>query len=172
MPGKKHVTHLLGKAIEQNNKELIDKYCIEGGQSILSDEILNNAYIKEKVFFLNSWQSFLGNERIKKKIGEIDKNAHVENVNGIEYFITSQKCLKDYCKELGELKDIRQYICTKEEKEIFINNTRDVLQKAIVYVDDILDDEIFDGKMKIRIHFSLEKGSYATMLIRHYLRCE
>ena len=170
MPGKKYVTHFLGKAIEQNDKKLIDKYCIEGGQSILSDEILNNAHIREKVFFLNSWQSFLWNEKVKKKVREIDKNAYVKNENGIEYLIASQECLRNYYKELSEMNDIRQYIFTNGEKETLISNTRNVVQNTTVHVDDILNDEIFAGKMKIRIHFSLEKGSYATMLIKHYLQ--
>ena len=35
---------------------------------------------------------------------------------------------------------------------------------------EIKDDEINSSKKKIKIEFSLQKGSYATMLIREFIK--
>ena len=169
LPGEKHVTHLLGKAIENNDIELAKYYCTEGGQKIDGNSIMNEKYLKERMFFLNSWQSYVWNEKIKAKLLDQNKNQNITNVDGIEYIIPSQESIKKAFDELSKLDRIKQYICIKESQLQLIDNTRDVISKVKIYIDEVSSDELFLGKMKLKVHFSLNKGVYATMVLKHFM---
>lgn len=170
LPGKKHVTHLLGEAIHNNDDILVKKYCLEGEQTVTLEEIYKQDNINKKVFFLNSWRSFLWNSNIKEKIISEIKEYDIFTESGIDFYILTQDALRNNVDELEQCRYISQYILDNKNNEKIISNYRDVVRHTTVYIDTIDDDDIYQGKLKIQLHFSLEKGSYATMLIKHFIK--
>ena len=80
--------------------------------------------------------------------------------------------MRNNVDELEQCRYISQYILDNKNNEKIISNYRDVVRHTTVYIDTIDDDDIYQGKLKIQLHFSLEKGSYATMLIKHFIKEE
>ena len=44
-----------------------------------------------------------------------------------------------------------------------------MISKVKIYIDEVSSDELFLGKMKLKVHFSLNKGVYATMVLKHFM---
>ena len=169
MPGKKHVTHLLGRAIEEDNKIMIDRYCGEGGQNISYDQIMSDDYIKNRIFFLNSWQSFLWNQQIKDRIISLNSpSLYYDSVDDITFALVNQESLVENYRELSSCNNIKQYISVDGVVKT-VTNTREVLKKTTIYIENVDDDEIYQGKKKIKLRFLLDKGVYATMVVKHFL---
>ena len=121
---------------------------------------------------MNSWRSFLWNSNIKEKIISEIKEYDIFTESGIDFYILTQDALRNNVDELEQCRYISQYILDNKNNEKIISNYRDVVRHTTVYIDTIDDDDIYQGKLKIQLHFSLEKGSYATMLIKHFIKEE
>ena len=162
--GNKHVTHLLGKAIYDNDKNLVNKYLSLGGQKKDYDELMNVKNIREKSFCLNSWKSYEWNKEVMKSLLTRDILVKKFRSGEFEFLYTDQSNLRqsvswDYPME--------QFIACDKEITI-IKNTREWIKPVLIYIDNICDDELNRGKFKLSMHFNLDKGTYATMAIKQF----
>lgn len=115
--------------------------------------------------YVNAYQSFIWNETVKEVVGKEIKNVPLvgfgteleefpEIREVIEMILENEEIgLKDFI-----IKQIPELSLEGESREVFVEvGDFKILEKG--------DDELNDGKKKIRVSFGLPKGSYATRVI-------
>ncbi|MBI2668251.1 tRNA pseudouridine(13) synthase TruD [Candidatus Woesearchaeota archaeon] len=142
--------------------------------------------------YVNAYQSYLWNETLAaflEKYGTAPKK--ITNSHGSLVFVDDTEKFKDLeipligfttINTIPEIQAIINTIVTKENitysdfiiKAIPEISAEGELRPAFVEVTDLKignleDDDLHHGKKKIRVSFTLPKGSYATMLIKDLL---
>jgi len=181
--------HLIGKAIVKKNfKEAID--LILESNSEFNNNIKehlnknNNDFVgalkkvpfKLMKFFVHSYQSFIFNETIKQYLNFFKNN---------DKLINEKIPIIGFGTEINnkEIKKIIDEIIKEENvtlRDFIINQIPELSQEGderslFVEVDGFKivqekKDELNKGKFKVRINFSLPKGSYATVFIERLFR--
>ncbi len=168
LPQERPVTHLLGKAIIENNSELIQHYLKLGNQAIAFDDIFKENFLYKRSFYMNSWESYLWNLSVSKTVEENFLNTQVCEDSKITFrFINNSKDILQL-KNIVPIKNLRHYF-VKNREILSKVGYRDTIKESTMYINEILDDELNIGKKKIVVNFNLGKGEYATMLIRQFI---
>ena len=81
------------------------------------------------------------------------KEYDIFTESGIDFYILTQDALRNNVDELEQCRYISQYILDNKNNEKIISNYRDVVRHTTVYIDTIDDDDIYQGKLKIQLHF-------------------
>ena len=165
LPGKIHNTHLIGKAIINNNMELVKRYLTESGQIYenTSNEDTLKIIDSQKTFFINSYMSFLWNLKLDKEIMRFGKCIYEINTFPISLHI---------CKDLESIYRNRYISYTyysKRGKDIKIKSTYWYYFEQVKVRLNSYEKNI-DGSYSANVSFVLKEGSYATMLIKQLER--
>ena len=136
--------------------------------------------------FVNAYQSYLWNETVAKYLSSKEVVKEVKYSLGKFVFVSSEEEIGIPLIGFGsfELEDpkIQEIIAAvmKEEdiayhdfiiKQIPALSLEGELRRVFVPIKDLVigrfsEDEEFLGRRKVKVEFSLGKGSYATMVIR------
>ncbi len=119
--------------------------------------------------YINSYQSKLWNECVKETIGK-KKNVKEYPIPGFGTNITEYRKL--YKKLKNDGLTTKNFVVRTIPEISGEGGTRKIWCKAENLKVEIEDDEIFKGKKKITLKFSLPKGSYATEFIKQNFDAE
>ena len=174
IPGGKHNTHLIGKAITENDwEEAYRQFKISKNTGLPKNsitkredpgEILRSLNPKKLSFFVSSHDSYHWNQELSFKLEKTCKGVrHVfKNVGNL------------FVPEGNTFTAINIFSCkgNKLEKDLSVSvkdNTRSAFITTAIYVLGIEDDDIHKNREKIKLTFFLPTGGYATMCIRQLI---
>lgn len=160
---------LIKKRFKEAAQLIKDKKVDDYLQKYPNDAVgaLKQISIRMLRFYIHAYQSWLWNETLTMFLGQADSNSEIPLVGfGTE--------LDD-----GKLDEIIRRLMSKEQittKDFIIRAIPEIsveggMRKAIVDVNNLVMgqpelDELNRGQMKIKLSFSLSKGSYATMVVK------
>lgn len=108
-----------------------------------------------------------------EKALKLNRASIVLPIIGVNTSLDDFPLIKPIFKEIAKSENIKENIFQSE----FINKTefKGSIRAMTVKPNgsrllELMDDDINPGKKKIKIEFSLQKGSYATMLIREFIK--
>lgn len=129
---------------------------------------LHQMPIKILLIFVHAYQSFLWNKTVEEYL-RIEQD-HKENIPLIGFTDLEDDDLKPILDKILKKEDItnRDFII-REIPHISLEGTERKLFMNIenLEIGNLEADELNKGKKKVKIKFFLEKGSYATMAIKH-----
>lgn len=171
LPDRKHVNHLIGEALMNNNLERALNFFEIGGNlpnncnSEDKQTIFSNVDIRKKLFFCNAYSSFLFNEVLRKKLN---------NCECVTYCIAQDHSISIpinlYDKSLSSLLHCTlpytQYFTNPLEEIVGEEKQRQAIVAAQVRISAVYDDELNIGKNCVDLDFFLPSGSYATVLLK------
>jgi tRNA pseudouridine13 synthase len=173
MPGGPYNTHLIGKAITENNwkqayehikitKNILPEDVKKTGDSKNFKEFFRSMNHKKVSFFVSAYNSFLWNAEASSVINKhMDTQHHLfENVGQLHLPTVNSFQCPHICESKGyELVDSEFTVKPKINK-------RNLIISTTVYAHELKNDEFHKGKKKITLSFFLPTGSYATMIVK------
>lgn len=173
MPGGPYNTHLIGKAIIENDwdeayKQIkrtdnINTEFISSIKNISSSKDIFKAINPKKIsFFISSYNSFLWNAQASRVINKNtkSKNHLFKNIGNINIPIDNLFNCPQMC-------EVKRYEFNSEK---FSTNSRiskrNLMVSTTIYNHDLEEDELHENMRKLTISFYLPTGSYATMIIK------
>jgi tRNA pseudouridine13 synthase len=180
MPGGPYNTHLIGKAVTENDwKRAYEQMKITN--NIFSDAVTKMGDIadfkgifksinpKKTSFFVSAYNSFLWNNRASSIVKDNTKSKlHLfENVGELHLPIDHLSQCPLVCEVDGH--DFMTEKFSVQSKMF----KRNLIVATTVYARQREVDELHKGKKKITVSFFLPTGSYATMIIKQiFLRLQ
>lgn len=173
MPGGPYNTHLIGKAIVENNwkqayeqlkitNNITEKVGLKTKKNSNFKKVFESMNPKKVSFFVSAYNSFLWNTESSLVIKRHtkSKNHSFENVGKL-YLPT------DYLFQCPHIYEAEGYELVTENFSIRSRlNKRNLLVATNMYAQDLELDEFHKNKKKITLSFFLPTGSYATMIIK------
>lgn len=174
IPSGTHNTHLIGKAIVENDwKEAYKQFKISKNTGLPKDPITKKENYKEMLqslnpkklsFFVSSHDSHHWNQELSLTLEKTCKGARHSFKNVGNLFVP----------EGNTFKAINIFSCrgNKLEKDLSVSekdNMRSALITTAIYVLGIEDDDMYKNKKKVKLAFFLPTGGYATMCIRQLI---
>ncbi|MEK7522416.1 MAG: tRNA pseudouridine(13) synthase TruD [Patescibacteria group bacterium] len=173
MPGGPYNTHLIGKAIVENNwKQAYEQLKITNnitkGAELKAKDISDYKKVfdvmnpKKVSFFVSAYNSFLWNAQASFLVKKNTKSKKFifENVGQL-YLPTNFVFQCPHICEAGGYELITENFLVKPKP-----NKRNLLVATNMYVHDLEPDEFHKNKKKLTLSFYLPTGSYATMIIK------
>jgi tRNA pseudouridine13 synthase len=173
MPGGPYNTHLIGKAIVENDWQEAYKQ-IKMTENILPDikvknknddsfqAIFKSMNPKKIAFFVSSYNSFLWNihtSSIIKKSTK-SKNYLFENIGRLHLPVGQSFQCPYVCEVKGAEFLVDKFVSQPKMSK------RNILVATTIYAHNLEEDEFHKNKKKIVLSFFLPTGSYATMIIK------
>lgn len=173
MPGGPYNTHLIGKAIVNDNWKEAYQH-IKNSNNTLPDfatktkniadfkEVFKLMNPKKVSFFVSSYNSFLWNNQASSIVNKHTKSKKCpfENVGNLHIPTTHLFLCPSICDADGH-EFIAQEFTTKPKK-----NSRNIIVATTIYAHSLEKDELHKNKKKLTLSFFLPTGSYATMIIK------
>ncbi len=171
--GKNKNNHLIGKAIVKKDfkkaAEIIDSN-YKGPDYV--------GFLKQKpkkilMLYVHAYQSYIFNNIVNKYLQcKYKKNAKIPLVGfGTEI---KDKQIKEITKKIMKKENItyRDFIIRQIPELSSEGHERDLFIKIKnLKIGNLKKDELNKGKKKIKISFSLQKGAYATNVIKNLFNC-
>lgn len=176
MPGGPYNTHLIGKAIVENDWEKAYEQIKNTSNVPLEivsktkntpdfKEVFELVNPKKIFFFVSSYNSFLWNTKASLMVKKNTKSRYYsfDNVGRLYLPISCSFQCPQICEADGY-----EFITEKFSVQPKISK-RNLLITTTVYAHDLEGDDLHKNKKKISLSFFLPTGSYATMLIKQIL---
>ena len=173
MPGGPYNTHLIGKAIVENNwKEAYEQIKItnndlpknvtENTKDEDFKEIFKLMNPKKINFFVSSYNSFLWNAQTSSVIRECTKSKSysLENIGQLYLPIDQSFQCPHNCEVDGFEFLVDKFVAQPKVSK------RNVMVATTIYAYDLEKDDLHENKKKITLSFYLPTGSYATIVIK------
>lgn len=170
LPGGPYTTHLIGKAICEENWGLAYDLLKESGNEIPENKTGKDAFLalnpSRVGFYISAYSSFLWNEAVSEHLGKIkgSKKNYFPGVGDLYLPSTTAGVVAETFVVDGFRFDKEKFVAEKYK------NGRNIVLPTAVYVDKIEDDEIFDGKKCLMLSFFLHTGCYATMMVKQIIK--
>lgn len=168
MPGKKHITHLIGKNIIENKyDEALEQLLISGNidedtyrQWInQAEDYINTIEPRRRIFFLSAYDSYVWNKVLGEVVERCSSGVEYEK-SGITFFYSNN--VTDLVRNEIEKIPIIWHRYTPEGKIFETESFRQPYISLIYRASEIQDDDEFFGRYMMDIDFVLPAGSYAT----------
>jgi tRNA pseudouridine13 synthase len=173
MPGGPYNTHLIGKAIIENDWRKAYEY-MKSSNNITPEIIVKNKDAadfsgvfklmnpKKLSFFVSAYNSFLWNKHASLVIDKNTKSKEYlfENVGMLNLPLASSFQCPHICAAEGYEFLTEKFIARSKEYK------RNLIIGTTVYGNNLEIDELHKGKKKIIVSFFLPTGCYATMIIK------
>lgn len=168
MPGKKHITHLIGKNIIENKyDEALEQLLISGNidestykqWKSQAEVYINRIEPRRRNFFLSAYDSYVWNKVIGETI-EMRSSGFRHEKNGINFFYTDK--VTDLVRNEIERIPIIWHRYTPEGEIIETESFRQPYISLIYRASEMQDDNEYLGRYMMDIDFVLPAGSYAT----------
>ena len=174
MPGLPHVTHKVGEYLLQKNYEKAYFYFDYGNTGTVNhfleedkEEFFKKLDPRRLSFYYNSNSSFIFNQELKELFCNIDK-TEVEICSGgkISFPNNMNDIVNKYL--LNSVTSFTRHIVS--EKEIIEKiSYRNNFGCAQINIKEVYDDYLNPEKYACRVTFSLPSGTYASLVIKHFL---
>ena len=168
MPGKKHITHLIGKNIIENKyDEAFEQLLISGNidentyhqwKSHAKDYI-NRIEPRRRTFFLSAYDSYVWN-RVLGEAVEKQSSGLLYEKSGISFFYSDK--VNDLIRNEIEKIPIIWHRYTPEGEIFETESFRQPYISLIYRAAEVQDDNEYLGRYMLDIDFVLPAGSYAT----------
>lgn len=178
LPGGPYITHEIGKGIISNNWDTaFDGYNKSGNEKdkdLLHTKLINSGGFKQFFnsldpkqlsFFVSSYNSFIWNQKLSKILEDMghDKQIDFEHIGKLhvptkQIFNVPNICI---CDGFEFEHDLMKVVKSKVG--------RNASSTIKIFVNNICDDEMHDGRKKVQVSFLLPTGSYATMVIKQLI---
>ncbi|MBI1833958.1 MAG: tRNA pseudouridine(13) synthase TruD [Candidatus Andersenbacteria bacterium] len=173
MPGGPYNTHLIGKALAENDwkqayeharitNNIISKKT-EKPKSISGfKEFFKTTNPKKLAFFVSSYNSFLWNKEASLMVKKHSRSKlhQFPNVGDLHLPV-------DHIFQCPHICEAEGYEFVPEKFGVRPKiNTRNMVVATTVYGNNLENDELHDKKKKLTLSFFLPTGSYATMMIK------
>lgn len=171
LPGGPYTTHLIGKAVIEENWNEGFELLKNSGNEIPEGKTGKEAFLalnpSRVGFYVSAYNSYLWNNAVSEFIkNQGDSKAYDFPGIGELYLPLSM----DLTLPIGGFAS-RGYHFDRESYEITEReNTRNMFSSTAVYAERMMEDEIFDGKYRVTLSFFLHTGSYATMIIKQFVK--
>lgn len=175
MSGGPYNTHLVGKAIVENDWENAYEYIKitnnslpKVGLNTTSEDfkrIIKSMNPKKISFFVSSYNSFLWNIQASQAVSKHTKSKCYlfENVGKlylpIDHFFQ--------CPQICQVEGYEEHIIKNSPVQSKIYK-RNLVVSTTIYAHNLEDDELHKNMKKITLSFFLPTGSYATMIIKQF----
>lgn len=182
IPNSTHNTHIIGEKILSENwdgaveqfllsgnsveeKERLKEVCQKHGSKQAMFQVLDKRKLS---FFVSSYMSYQWNERIvdllSNRFSCDELHSYDNKIQKLSFLskLTVPSCGNNYydysyCK-IDDLNNIN-----------IVEKKRQILLYTKVFINNLDDDELFAGKLRIDLSFCLQSGSYATMLVKQLM---
>jgi tRNA pseudouridine13 synthase len=169
LPGGPFLTHLIGKSIIQNRWDVAEEYYSKSGNQKIDQKNTKDKPTLKSInpaklqFFLGAYDSYIWNNQLSEMIGskqrlEIFSSHEVNTFNKL-----INQSIPLLLKSKGHSIDSNYQINTIEKSRASIVFTT-------IFIEQPVTDTLNIDRYSIRVHFFLPKGSYATMIIKQYLK--
>jgi tRNA pseudouridine13 synthase len=173
MPGGPYNTHLIGKAIVENDWRKAYEY-MKNSNNITPEIIAKTKSVsdfsgvfklinpKKLSFFVSAYNSFLWNKYASLLVKKNTKSKEYlfENVGTLSLPIVSSFQCPHICEAEGYEFLFEKFIARPKGYK------RNLIISTTVYSNNLEVDELHKGKKKLTISFFLPTGCYATMIIK------
>ncbi len=129
---------------------------------------INTLPMNVLTFYLNSYMSFVWNEKAQNVVLSLIKQGLINCYNYISNNFSTKFLSYNTNFQVIPNSNMLEY-------EYFLNinekrsSHRKLINNATIFVSDISKDELFNNKYKIELNFILDSGNYATMLIKQLM---
>lgn len=179
IPGQKQSTHLIGQALLNKDMTRAMDLLKENGtpEGVLAqnhtgcvDDFFRSLDKRKVTFYLNSWESFQWNERLKEILCDISKGESIENSKSGNINFVFSNNINNVINVLKKTQFIthKKYVSTGEGIICKEGTRASVIQTQIHLISHDLD-ELNNAKYKAQVQFFNPAGCYATMALRQYL---
>lgn len=175
LPGGHYNTHLIGKAIVENNWKEAYK------QIKKTDNPIPREFKKTKTsnfkdffklinphriyFFVAAYNSLLWNKKASEIIKKHtkSKNYHFENLGKLYLPTNNSFQCPPICEHQG-YEFVKEDFIVKPKK-----NSRNIITTTKIYIHNLEKDEMHKGKKKLTLSFFISTGNYGTMVIKQII---
>ena len=171
LPGGPYTTHLIGKAVIEENWDEAFRLLQESGNEIPEGKTGKDAFLalnpSRVGFYISAYNSYLWNNAVSEYIKELG------NSKACDFFGIGDLYLPlsmEISLPIGGFAT-KGYRFNRETYEITEReNVRNIFSSTAVYADRMAEDEIFEGKYRVTLSFFLHTGSYATMIVKQFIK--
>lgn len=176
LPRKDKTTHLLGKALLDNNFDSAFRYILDQQPDNMSlhgyaadpSEYFKSIDVRKLIFYYNSHLSFEWNKQLIDAVSIIDKYAFHNQSEGIDFlYATDNIMLRQFASDMQSIPLMKYRVI--EEEIITIDSSRTSVIDVEIFVDKINRDPLYSGKYELDLAFCLPSGSYATVIIPQFI---
>ena len=171
LPGGPYTTHLIGKAIVEEKWDEAFEILKSSGNEIPEGKSGKDAFLALNPgrvgFYISAYNSYLWNNAVSDYIKE-QGNSKACDFPGIGDLYLPQSM--EISLPIGGL-SAKGYRLDRESFEIHERMvSRSVFSATAIYANGLAKDEIFKDKYRVTLSFFLHTGSYATMIIKQYIK--
>ncbi len=168
MPGKKHITHIIGKKIiERKYDEALAQLLISGNidentynlWKNQAENYINRIEPRQRTFFLSAYDSYIWNKAVGEVV-EMNSPGIVYEKSGIPFFYSDK--ITDFVRNEIEKIPIFWHRYTAEGEIFETESFRQPYISLIYRASEIQNDDEYSGRYMMDIDFVLPAGSYAT----------
>lgn len=183
LPGQPKLTHLIGEALILGEFDRALELVQQSG----SGESINAGLFKKNsreffksldsrllMFYTSAYSSYQWNQSLRKQLQDLDVNTEA---------ISSEEETIPFLYAASQKHIIRMMLNTEQENYTLYSVNPDLsfstsyskrppVLQTTVRVFDVEDDDIFPERKKLKLSFSLLKGSYATTMIRQFFEMQ
>lgn len=171
LPGGPYTTHLIGKAVIEEKWDKAFELLKESGNEIPEGKTGKEAFLalnpSRVGFYVSAYNSYLWNNAASehiKKLGN-SKACDFPGIGDLYLPLSMEMSLP-----IGGFV-AKGYHFNRETYEITKrDNVRNIFSSTAVYADRMAEDEIFEGKYRVTLSFFLHTGSYATMIVKQFIK--
>lgn len=172
MPGGPYNTHLIGKAIVEEDWKEAYAQLIRSNNKIApaapADDhkaVFAGLNPRKVDFFVSAYESYHWNRALSEELQGSNSGAHHRFENVAELFIPSGN--------ISTAKNIftnEGYKIGPGMKPVRRENSRCAVITTAIYALELGSDELNEGRFKLRLAFFLPVGCYATMCVRQLIQ--
>lgn len=184
LPGQPKLTHQIGEALILGEFDRALDLVQQSG----SAESINAGLFKKNsreffksldsrllMFYTSAYSSYQWNQSLRKKLQDTD--VHTEVIFSEEetipfLYATSQQHIIRMLLNTEQQENYTLYSVNPDLSFSISYSKRPTVLQTTIRVFDIEDDEIFPERKKLKLSFSLLKGSYATTMIRQFFEMQ
>lgn len=171
LPGGPYTTHLIGKAICEDDWDKAFSVLKESGNEIPAGKTGKDAFLalnpNRVGFYVSAYSSFLWNNAVSEKIKSIGNSKAFDfpGIGKLYLPLSSAHNLPSGTFFANGFSFNKETFSVSEYK-----NGRSMILPSAVYVGKTSTDEIFEGKFCLELSFFLHTGCYATMIIKQIIK--
>lgn len=170
LPGGPYVTHLVGKAICEEDWDEAFALLQKTGNEIPEGKVKKEAFLalnpSQVGFYVSAYNSFLWNNAVSEFIGKSFKGKAFEFPNvGKLYLPLVTEATPSSAFTIDGYRFNKETFKAEPAKI-----TRDMILPTVVYGGQMMDDELFKGKKRILLSYFIFTGCYATMVAKQIIK--
>lgn len=159
LPNQKPVTHLLGKALTEQNHLEIEKYLRLGGQTLDMEELFLESNREKQCFYRTAWESYLWNQQVGTYLAQECEVRAFQDIH--DFTFSFAETPNELAPFIGHSIPYHYYK-NKDAMITKVTTKREIVQAVPIQVE-------VPATHTLLLKFSLKKGQYATMVVKQFM---